>query len=149
MSLTVIPAFASICVLAGGRLTGSEVKWFLLVAGAILLVGVCWSLIESLIERFHGRKWPTVQAVIEITSVAYCEDDSFIPAPKADLDHPYYLATLTYIYNNPEQQMGDYKRRFGNEEEANAWANSYKGETVKVHVDPRDPTRSVLRKEDL
>jgi hypothetical protein len=45
--------------------------------------------------------------------------------------------------------MGDYSRRFGKKEDAEAWANSYKGETVKVHVDPRDPTRSVLREEDL
>lgn len=148
MILTIARAFASIFVLAGGPLTGSEVKWFFLAAGAILLVAVCWDLIESLIERFHGRKWPTVQAVIEIVSVAYC-DDSFIPSPKADLDDTYYLATLTYTYNNPEQQMGDYKRRFGDKEEANAWANSYKGEMVKVHVDPHDPTRSVLREEDL
>jgi hypothetical protein len=28
---------------------------------------------------------------------------------------------------------------------ANRWVNSYKGETVRVHVDPRDPARSVLR----
>jgi len=45
--------------------------------------------------------------------------------------------------------MGDYSRDFGNEDDAKAWANSYKGETVKAHVDPRDPARSVLRKEDL
>lgn len=149
MSLTITSEFACIYVLAGGPLTGSEIKWFSLAAGAIILVGIIWQLVDTLIRRFYGRKWPTVQAVIEIVSVAYCEDDSFIPAPKADLDHPYYLAALTYSYNNPEQQMGDYKRRFGDEEEANAWANSYKGETVKVHVDPRDPTRSVLREEDL
>jgi len=133
----------------GGPLTGSEVKWFFLAFGAVMLVGACWDLIDSLIKRFYGRKWPTIQAVIDIVSVAYCEDDSPIPAPKASLDHPYYLATLTYIYNNPEQQMGDYKRRFGNEKDAKDWANSYKGETVKVHVDPHDPTRSVLREEDL
>jgi hypothetical protein len=56
---------------------------------------------------------------------------------------------LTYVYRNPELQMGDYSRRFANEDDAKAWANSYKGETVKVRVDPRDPMRSVLRKEDL
>ncbi len=62
---------------------------------------------------------------------------------------PYYRATLTYIYNNPEQQMGDYSRDFGKREDAESWANSYKGEAIKIHVDPRDPTRSVLREEDL
>ena len=149
MNLPMTPGFASICMLAGGPLTGTEVKWFVLVAGAIIFIGICQQLIDTLIKRFYGRKWPTVQAVIDIVSVAYCEDDSLIPAPKADLDHPYYLATLTYTYNNPEQQIGDYKRRFGDEDEAKAWANSYKGETVKIHVDPRDPTRSLLREEDL
>jgi hypothetical protein len=60
-----------------------------------------------------------------------------------------YKATLTYIYHYPEEQMGDYSRDFGDKEDAEAWANCYKGETVKVHVDPRDPTRSILREEDL
>ena len=96
----------------------------------------------------RGRNWPTVSAVIDIVSVSL-EDDSFIPAQKASFDQPYYKATLTYIYHYPEAQMGDYSRDFGSKEDAEAWANSYKGETVKVHVDPRDPTRSVLREEDL
>jgi hypothetical protein len=35
------------------------------------------------------------------------------------------------------------------EEDAHDWTASCKGRTVKVHVDPRDPTHSVLREEDL
>jgi len=131
----------------GGPLTGSEVKWFFLVVGAGLLVSICWDTVDGLIKRFYGRDWPTVSAVIDIVSVALIEDE--IPSPKADLDGSYYKATLTYTYNRTEQQMGDYSRRFGDKDEAQSWANSYKGETVKVHVDPRDPTRSVLREEDL
>jgi hypothetical protein len=81
-------------------------------------------------------------------SVAYIEGNPILSF-KASSYNPYYQATLTYIYHYPAQQMGDYSRDFGKKEDAEAWANSYKGETVKVHVDPRDPTRSVLREEDL
>jgi hypothetical protein len=124
--------------------------WFILIslaAGAVILVAICWGIVQEWIERTRGRTWPTVSPIIDLVSVAFIEDD--IPSPKADLDDSYYLATLTYFYNNPEQQTGDYSRRFGDKDEAQAWANSYKGSTVMVHVDPRDPTRSVLRKEDL
>jgi hypothetical protein len=112
-----------------------------------MLVGICWQLFDMWIKRTRGRSWPTTSAVIDIVSITFCEDN-LLPT-KADLNFPYYLATLTYIYNNPEQQMGDYSRRFGYKEDAKAWANSYKDETVKVHVDPRAPTRSILREEDL
>ncbi|HWB32180.1 MAG TPA: hypothetical protein VG714_03305 [Acidobacteriaceae bacterium] len=62
-----------------------------------------------------------------------------------------YLASLTYFYRNPELQVGDYTREFGGgqKDEAHDWVNSYKNKTVMVHVDPRDPTRSVLTKEEV
>jgi hypothetical protein len=147
MSPIMTPLIANILIYAGGPITRFEIILFSLAAGAVILVGICQAIIGKWIERTRGRNWPTVSAIIDVVSVAFIEDD--IPSPKADLDHPYYLATLTYFYNNPEQQMGDYSRRFGDKDEAQAWVNSYKGETVKVHVDPPDPTRSVLREEDL
>jgi hypothetical protein len=141
------PIIASILMRGGGAGTRFWLIAIALAAGAVILVGICKGIVEDWIERTRGRKWPTVSAVIEVVSVAFMEDD--IPSPKADLDGSYYKATLTYTYKNPEQQMGDYSRDFAEEDEAKAWANSYKGETVKVHVDPSDPTRSVLREEDL
>jgi hypothetical protein len=147
MCLTTTAVIAFILGSGGGPLTGSEVKWFFLIVGAGLLVSICWQLIDDWYKRAHGRNWPTVQAVIDIVSVTVVE--SKLPSSMAVHNWPSYQATLTYSYGNPEQQTGDYKRSFGNEEDAKDWANSYKGETVKVHVDPRDPTRSVLREEDL
>jgi hypothetical protein len=133
----------------GGPLTGHEVIVVSLVVGIGLLVSICWDTVDGLIKRFYGRNWPTVSAIVDIVSVAYMEDDSLIPAQKASLDNPYYQATLTYIYQSYGEQMGDYSRSFMKKEDAEAWANSYKGETLKVHIDPRDPTRSILREEDL
>ena len=142
-----MPAVTSIANIAlmhsgGGPVTGFEILLFLLVAGVVMLVAICWGVVGEWKTRTHGHNWPTVSAVVDVVSVAFIEDDT--PGMKAYPDLS-YNATLTYIYNNPEQQMGDYSRRFGKKEDAEAWANSYKGETLKVHVDPRDPTSSVLR----
>ena len=138
------------CILmhsGGGQLTRRKVIVFLLIVGFGVLVSICWDTVDGLIKRFYGRSWPTASAVIDAVSVTLVE--SRLPSSGAAHFWPSYLATLTYSYRNPDQQMGDYKRRFGNEDDAKAWANSYKGESVKVHVDPRDPSRSVLRDEDL
>jgi len=131
----------------GGPLTRREVIVFSLVVGAGLLVSICWEIVDGLVKRFHGRNWPTASAVIDVVSVTLVESN--LPSSGAVHNWPSYRATLTYSYRNPEQQMGDYSRSFGKKEDAEAWANSYKGEPVKVHVNPRDPTRSVLREEDL
>lgn len=125
----------------------SQTVLILLFVAAVMLVGTCWQLADMWIRRTRGRNWPTVSAVIDLVSVAFMEDS--LPTQRDGSGDRYYLATLTYTYKNPEEQIGEYSRSFGDKSEAQAWANSYKGETVKVHVDPRDPTRSVLREEDL
>ena len=149
MNLTMSPFIAGF-VVRGGT---DPFVWLILtlVAGAAIVLGaVCWTMFSDWVERTRCRNWPTVSAVVDIVSVAYCEPEgSPILSFKASSYNPYYQATLTYIYYYPEEQMGDYSQTFGKKEDAEAWANSYKGGTVKIHVDPRDPTRSVLREEDL
>lgn len=151
MSHTIPLLFASIFIHSGGGpVTGFEVILFLLAAGAVVVVAVSRAIVGGWIERTRCRTWPTVSAVVDIVSVAYCEPaGSPILHFQASFYNLYYQATLTYKYLYPEEQMGDYSRSFGKKEDAEAWANSYKGETIKVHVDPSDPTHSVLREEDL
>jgi hypothetical protein len=146
-SLTMTPLIADIMMRGGGPITRTEIILISVAAGAVMLVGICWQLLDKWIGRTRGRNWPTVSAIVDVVSVAFREDNTL--RLKANLNFPHYLATLTYFYPNPEQQTGEYSRRFGDKDEAQAWANSYKGSTVMVHVDPRDPTRSVLREEDL
>ena len=144
---TMLSLFACI-LMRGGTITRFEIMLISLAAGATILVGICWEIFDRWVERTRGRNWPTVPAVISVVSVAFYDDDDTFSL-KADLKFPYYLATLTYFYGNPEQRTGDYSRRFGDKDQAEAWVNSYKGSTVMVHIDPNDSTRSVLRKEDL
>jgi hypothetical protein len=49
------------------------------------------------------------------------------------------------LCRRPELQTGDYTQLHGTDQEAQAWVASYIGETLMVYVDPRDPSRSVLR----
>ena len=96
------------------------------------------------VEGVRGREWPAVSAIIDIVTVIQETEQTRYGDRIVG-----YLASLTYFYRNPELQTGDYSRMFEKEAEAQAWAASYKGRTVMVHVDPRDPSRSVLREEEL
>jgi hypothetical protein len=120
----------------------------LLTTVVAVLVAVGWVIAKERIKRIRSRDWPIVPAVVDIVSVAHIEGSSL--AFNASSYDPYYQATLTYTYHYPDEQMGDYSRSFGgNKENAESWANSYKGETIKVRVDPSDPTHSILLEEDL
>jgi hypothetical protein len=96
------------------------------------------------LDGIRGRDWATVSAVIDVVCVS--------PQMERRDYGEYvvgYVATLTYFYRNPELQMGEYSRMFDEEVDAQAWAESYKGRTIMVNVDPRDPSKSVLLKEEL
>jgi hypothetical protein len=87
-----------------------------------------------------GSGWPTVSAVIDVVSVS---------AKTVVQDGVGFVASITYFYRNPELQTGDYRREFASKEEAKQWVSRFKGRSVFVHVDPRDPANSVLLDKDL
>lgn len=144
-------SFADILKHAGGfgAISFNTVVVLAVVGSSLVATG--FYALQWWVRRRRGRDWPAVSAVVNIVGVTYVSesDDGLLPKMNPSVGTEYYLAALTYTYRNPEEQMGDYSRRFGDKAEAEAWANSYNGETVKVRVDPRDPARSVLRDEDL
>jgi hypothetical protein len=114
------------------------------VAVAIGSTASSWQFIAQRWSGIRGRNWPTVSALIDLVSVQRREEYGGRGGPIIT-----WVALLTYVYRNPDLQTGDYDRSFSDEDEAKDWANSLKGCTVTVHVDPKDPSKSVLRKEDL
>ena len=129
---------------------GSYYDWyaitFILVFTAVLGATYYWRFIVQWLNGIRGRDWPTISAIIDVVSVVKQTEQGRYGEYVVG-----YLATLTYFYRNSELQIGEYNRLFdqNEEEDAQAWTASYKGRTVMVHVDPRDSTRSVLRKEEL
>ena len=136
-------------LIASMFMRGSIYDWYafpILLAGVVVFfAAVYWRFFIQRLSGIRARNWPTASAIIDIVSVV----EQRVSTGKGDIVT--YLATLTYFYRNPELQTGDYSRlfEFDEQEEARTWAASYKGSTVTVRVDPRDPSRSVLRKEDL
>jgi hypothetical protein len=127
---------------------GSASDWYFfpIVIGfaAISLAARYWRFFTQWLSGIRGRDWASVSAVVDVVSVVPQTVQTRYGQQIAG-----YLATLTYFYRNPELQSGEYSRLIDKEEEAQTWAASYKGKTVMVHVDPRDPSKSVLRKEEL
>ena len=129
--------------------TGTIYDWYafpvIAAVAVVAFVASKWRFFVQRIRGVRGRDWPAVSATIEVVSVV----KQVTRTGKGDIVS--YLASLTYFYRNPELQTGDYCREFNADEEADAqaWANSYKGSSVIVHVDPHDPSHSVLRQEEL
>ena len=132
---------------------GDSASGFEVVLFAVMVVGVFLRLLVVRYWRFfvqwlngkHGHGWQTVSAVMDVVSVVKQTQQQ----SRGGEEIVGYLATLTYFYHNPGLQTGDYSRMFDTEEEAQEWSASYKGKSVMVHVDPHDPSVSVLRKEEL
>jgi hypothetical protein len=123
-------------------------SWFSFALFAIIfaagIVARYWRFFLQWLNGIRGQDWATTSAVVDVVSVvAQTEQGRYGERIVG------YLATLSYFYRNPELQMGEFSRILDTEAEALSWAASYKGRNVVVHVDPRDPTHSVLRKEEL
>ena len=132
------------CIILRGTIYDWYSLPFIAVCVVVIIAASYWRFFIQWLEGVRGRNWPTVSAVVDVVSVILETTQTRNGERIVG-----YLATLTYFYSNPELQIGEYKRMFNEENEAQAWAASYKGRTVLVHVDPRDPKRSVLRKEEL
>ena len=132
------------CIIVPGTINDWYGIPFIVAFIAFSVVTRYWRFFAQWLGGIRGRDWSRVSAIIDVVSV--------IQQTEQGRGGEYvvgYLATLTYFYRNPELQMGEYSRLFDEEADAQVWAASYKGRTIMVHIDPRDPTKSVLRKEDL
>jgi hypothetical protein len=132
------------CILINRSISDLNTLLVLIAAGVVSAVSMYWRFFAQWLSGIRARDWATVSAVIDVVSVA-----PNIVQNRWGEDTVGYLGTLTYFYRNPELQMGEFTRSFTTEEEAQHWTAPYKGKEVMVHVDPRDPSNSVLRKEGL
>lgn len=63
----------------------------------------------------------------------------------------YWEGVMTYSYTVPGQELevGEYRKRFDNEEEADAWARQWRDTFVDVRVDPADAKRSIWQEKPV
>jgi hypothetical protein len=94
---------------------------------------------RSLARARAVRDWLSVQATIDVVSVAERHDDKKL----------YYDAVLTYFYRRPDLQMGEYEREFSQKPAAKQWTEQFKGRQVTIHVNPQNPAESFLLDSDL
>jgi hypothetical protein len=134
---------AILCIYRGGNLPW--LVWVVIVVGSIIAASASsWQFWVQRMRGIRGRNWPTISAVIDIASVQKRVESGGKGPPIIT-----WVVLLTYVYRNPEMQTGDYDKSFSDEGEAKDWADSLKGSTVTVHVDPKDPANSVVLEKDL
>ena len=112
-----------------------------LIAAAVGALSRGWRQWRRGAKARKARQWPDTPAVIEVVS--------FTARQNSEKKHV-FVAVLTYFYRLPELQSGDYEREFlSSNDAARQWAEQFKGRTVMVHVNPANPTDSVLLDADL
>lgn len=104
-----------------------------------------WKAVLRWVRSGPAGEWPTICATIEVVSVV----EQIREGRYNTADVIGYTASLTYFYRNPELQMGEYERGFPLRSAAERWAESFKNKPVVVHVNPKDPTDSVLLEGEL
>ncbi|MGD0737534.1 MAG: hypothetical protein ABR976_20580 [Terracidiphilus sp.] len=139
--------FTAIAILLKGNASPFVDLLILFIAATSVIAGLIGRYKRFFIQwldGIRGRDWARVTASVDVvSSVVQTENGRYGERIIG------YLGTLTYFYRNPDLQMGEYSRMFSTESEATAWTGALKGRQVLVHVDPRDPTHSVLREDDL
>jgi Protein of unknown function (DUF3592) len=85
-----------------------------------------------------SEAWPVYRARVVWAQVLDRES-------KGEGGPSYWPGLLTYSYTVPghEIEIGEFRKVFNDEEEADAWARSLRDTHVDVRVDPSDPKRSV------
>src|ERR1700722_10247845 len=116
---------AILSIYAGSNGAPWPVYLIMLVVFVVVATASSWQFFVQWLNGIRGRNWPTVSAVIDLASVQKRVEST------GKGDYVTYVALLTYVYRNPDLQTGDYDKSFQSEDEAQAWANSYKGSTVK------------------
>ncbi len=87
-----------------------------------------------------AQSWLSVPATVDVVCVTEREES----------ERKFrFAATLTYFYNSPGLQMGEYEREFSQKAAAEQWVNQFKGCQVIAHVNPMDTTDSCLLDSDL
>jgi hypothetical protein len=111
--------------------------WFI----AAVVASIAFTMIRSVWKKAAEEKlqaqataWPTTRARIVAAQV--------IKVPGNENKDVSWRGLVTYSYIGRETQIGEFDYVFDDEQVADAWAESLKGETVTVHVDPLDETQS-------
>ncbi len=127
---------------------------FILATATISLLITSLKYILKLLKRkfieFKVRSWIMVPATIDIvTVVEHTEQESRSRASLYQPTSVYYVAVLTYFYRLPDLETGEYERNFDIENEAQHWADQFKGQQVMVQVNPKNPSESYLLDDEV
>lgn len=117
----------------------SQLLWPLAAALVILAIGWIRKLRRTAKER-KARRWPVFYATVQVAIVAESNPTSKVKS---------YKGWLTYFYKNPEMQMGELEKYFRSKARAQHWVEQFRGRQVVVHVNPEDPSDSMLLESDL